>query len=152
MKLLSDSVERTIELGRKIGTRLSGGEFITLIGDLGGGKTHFTKGVAKGLGILEEITSPTFVIERIYESPKKLMLHHFDFYRLGNFDKEVVADIKDLLEDKNNVVIVEWAKNIPDALPDELLQVDFEYAGDDSRNISLTPSGKTYEKLIKDLK
>jgi tRNA threonylcarbamoyladenosine biosynthesis protein TsaE len=152
MKFISGSVEETIELGKKIGEKLGGGEFIALIGDLGGGKTHFTKGVAKGLTIAEEITSPTFVIEQIYESPKKLVLHHFDFYRLGSFDNEIKADIVDLLEDRRNIVLVEWAENISDVLPRELLKIEFEYIDDDSRNVVLTPMGKYYKNLIKGLK
>ena len=152
MQLISNSVEETIELGQKIGEKLAGGEFIVLIGDLGGGKTHFTKGVARGLGITEEITSPTFVIERIYKSTKGLFLHHFDFYRLGQFDKEIIADVADIAEDKQNIIIIEWAKNVPDAIPQGFLQIDFEYVDDNIRNISLSSVGNEYNKLIKDVK
>lgn len=151
MKYLSDSVESTIDLGQKIGRRLKGGEFVALIGDLGGGKTHFTKGIAKGLGIEGEITSPTFVIERIYRSPKGLFLHHFDFYRLGSFDQEIKADITDLLKDKKNIVIVEWAENIPEVIPNKGLQIDFEYKNDQNREIILTPFGEKYKSLIEGL-
>ncbi len=152
MEFTSDSVDETIELGKKIGSRLVGGEFITLIGDLGGGKTHFTKGLAQGLGVREEITSPTFVIERIYETPKRLTLHHFDFYRLGSSDGEIKADIEDLAKDRKNIVVVEWAENIPEILPKELLQIDFEYIDETKRKITLTPKDKGYENLIKGIK
>lgn len=152
MKLSSASVEDTIKLGQEIGLKLVGGEFITLIGDLGGGKTHFTKGLAIGLGIKEEITSPTFVIERIYESPKKIFLHHFDFYRLGSFDEEIKAEVTDLSLDNKNIIVVEWAKNLPKAIPGEYLQVNFEYVDDVSRDINLFPKGNKYSKLIKGIK
>jgi tRNA threonylcarbamoyladenosine biosynthesis protein TsaE len=152
VKHRSNSVENTIELGQNLGVRLGGGEFIALSGDLGGGKTHFTKGIAKGLGITEEITSPTFVIEKTYETPSSLNLHHFDFYRLGSFDREIEAGIADLLLNKNNIVVIEWAKNLPNTLPDELLQINFEYVDDDRRVIELSATGIIYKDIIKGLK
>ncbi len=152
MKRTSHSVTETMNLGQQLGKQLAGGEFMTLIGDLGGGKTHFTKGLAQGLEIQEEITSPTFVLERIYESPQGLNLHHFDFYRLGTFDPEIQADIFDLISSKENIVVVEWANNIPDTIPNEHLEISFVYLGDETREIVITGFGDRYQKLIKDLK
>lgn len=151
MKYLSNSVEKTIKLGERIGQRLTGGEFITLVGDLGGGKTHFVKGLGQGLDITDEITSPTFVIERIYKTSRDLELHHFDFYRLGSFDREIKAKVDDLSSDQKNIVVIEWAKNMPEALPKEYLQIDFEYVDDTTRKIILTTFGSHYEKLAKEI-
>lgn len=142
----------TVKLGKRLGALLSGGEFIVLVGDLGGGKTQFTKGIAKGLGIKETIVSPTFTIERLYASPKNLYLHHFDFYRLEQADMEIESEIRDLARDDQNIIVIEWGKNIPGALPDEYLEIDFIYRGEEKRQINLKPRGVRYQKLIGGLK
>ncbi|MEI7690226.1 MAG: tRNA (adenosine(37)-N6)-threonylcarbamoyltransferase complex ATPase subunit type 1 TsaE [bacterium] len=152
MKFTSDSVEETIRLGEKLGSRLTGGEFIALSGDLGGGKTHFAKGLAIGLGIKQEITSPTFVLERIYESSNGLFFHHFDFYRLASFDQEIQSEIIDLLGDSKNIVAIEWATNVPSSIPGEYLQVNFEYIDDERREITFNTKGLGYDQLIEGLK
>jgi len=152
MKYTSDSVEKTINLGKKLGQRLKGGEFIALSGDLGGGKTHFAKGLANGLGIQQEVTSPTFVLERIYETPGDLFFHHFDFYRLASFDQEIQSEIADLLKDSKNIVAIEWATNVPNSIPQEYLQINFSYKDEQSREISLNAKGLEYVQLIEGLK
>lgn len=152
MKFISESVTKTIDLGKKLGEKLEGGEFITLIGDLGGGKTHFTKGLARGLGVRDEITSPTFVLERIYESSHNMTLHHFDFYRLSAFDPEIQADIYELISNNKNIVVVEWANNIPNTIPKEHLEISFAYLGDNKREITITCQGERYRELIRSIK
>ena len=152
MKFKSSSVDETIALGEKTGQELTGGEIITLVGDLGGGKTYFTKGLAKGLLIREEITSPTFVLERIYETPGGLFLHHFDFYRLIGSDLEIKAEVRELLVDPTNIIVIEWATNIPESIPKENLQIDFSYINEQSRQITLTAHGLKYRKLIERIK
>ena len=151
MKFASDSVEETIRLGEKLGSRLTGGEFIALSGDLGGGKTHFAKGLAIGLGIKQEVTSPTFVLERIYEAPGGLFFHHFDFYRLASFDQEIQSEIADLLGDSKNIVAIEWATNVPKSIPHEYLQVNFEYKNDKSRVVTIKAKGAAYTRLMEGL-
>jgi tRNA threonylcarbamoyladenosine biosynthesis protein TsaE len=150
MKFISKSETETVELGAKIGGRLFGGEVIALIGDLGGGKTQFTKGLGRALGVKEPIISPTFTIERIYGG-NKLTLHHFDFYRLLNDDQEIEEGIYDLLDDSVNVVVIEWAYNLEQVLPDNFLEVKFEYTGENERKIEIITHGNHYEKLIEDL-
>jgi len=152
MKFTSDSVEETIRLGEQLGRRLTGGEFIALSGDLGGGKTHFAKGLAAGLGIKQEVTSPTFVLERIYDTDGSLFFHHFDFYRLASFDQEMQSEIADLLEDPKNIITIEWATNVPESIPHEYLQVIFEYKNDESREITLKAKGAAYARLMEGLK
>lgn len=152
MKYTSDSVEKTINLGKRLGQRLKGGEFIALSGDLGGGKTHFAKGLANGLGIQQEVTSPTFVLERIYETPGGLFFHHFDFYRLPSFDQEIQSEIADLLNDSKNIVVIEWATNVPSTIPQEYIEVNFKYTDDKSREINLNAKGPEYAQLIEGLK
>jgi len=152
MTYTTKSHEETIELGEKLGRLFSGGEFLVLVGDLGGGKTQFTKGIAQGLGIEETVVSPTFTIERIYESPKHLFLHHFDFYRLETFDMEIESEVADLNSDDRNIIVIEWGRNIPGALPEDYLEVSFEYEDDAERKITFRSRGKKYEKLLEELK
>lgn len=152
MKKLSLSVEETTKTGENLGKHLTGGEFIILIGDLGGGKTQFTKGVARGLGIKEMVISPTFVLERIYQSPKNLVLHHLDFYRLGGTESELESGVADVQKDKNAIVVIEWAKNISKIVPNEYLEINFKYLDDNKRELVFVGHGKKYQQLIERLK
>jgi tRNA threonylcarbamoyladenosine biosynthesis protein TsaE len=117
------SFAETVALGFRLGSLLNGGEFIALTGDLGGGKTQFTKGIAAGLGIDETVVSPTFTIERIYKG-RKLELHHFDLYRVLN-DTEIASEIADLSKDDKNVIVIEWPENIDGIAPAENLAINF---------------------------
>lgn len=157
----------TIALGSRLGSRLRGGEFIALTGDLGGGKTQFTKGIAAGLGITETIVSPTFTIERIYcsreqsESRTKdenssqlrsnnITLHHFDLYRTLD-DREVAESIKDLSPDDDNIVVVEWPENIAGIVPENSLRVEFKYTDETTREIVLNSCHPEWERRIQGL-
>lgn len=130
-KFTTKSDQETTALGSKLGASLRGGEFIALTGDLGGGKTQFTKGIAKGLGITETIVSPTFTIERTYGR-----LHHFDLYRTHN-DKEIAEEISDLISDGENIVVVEWPENIEGILPQKYTAVNFRYISENEREITI---------------
>lgn len=150
MNLLSGSAEKTIKLGECIGRLLEGGELLKLTGELGGGKTQITKGIAKGLGVVDKVVSPTFTIERIYKAHENssLELHHFDFYRLSNSDIEISQGLNELIASKNNIIVVEWPENIKDVLPSECLRIEFEYVDDETRKISISAKGEKYEKLL----
>jgi len=105
-----------------LGSRLQGGEVIELRSDLGGGKTTFVKGLAKGAGSKDNVVSPTFTLNRIYQAGR-LQIHHFDFYRLN--DAGILADqLAESLNDANNVVVVEWADVVTDVLPDSWISVE----------------------------
>ena len=112
MEILSKSEKDTFDLGSKISSKLKGGELILLDGDLGCGKTVFTKGLAKGLLIAEEITSPTYVFLRSYRG-EKFTLYHFDFYRIDKPCDLGRIDVEDLIEDKKGIFVVEWPKLFP---------------------------------------
>lgn len=152
-KFITKSDQETIALGSKLGELLCGGEFIALTGDLGGGKTQFTKGIAKGLGIADTIVSPTFTIERVYKSPRhdstdgNLSLHHFDLYRTPG-DWEIAAEIKDLTADDNNIVVVEWPENIEGILPENYLAVEFKYLDENKRELIFESFGKQYDGIL----
>ena len=132
----------TIALGSKLGGLLRGGEFIALTGDLGGGKTQFTKGIALGLGIDETIVSPTFTIERIYNN-----LHHFDLYRTQN-DREIAESIRDLTTDGESTIVIEWPENIEGILPTDYLGIEFIYLDENERELTLTDHGNRSEVLL----
>jgi len=129
---ITKSDQETIALGSKIGATLRGGDFLALTGDLGGGKTQFTKGIAKALGITETVVSPTFTIERVYDN-----LHHFDLYRTEN-DQEIRESILDLQNDSQAIVVVEWPENIQGILPEKHLAINFKYLEENEREITFS--------------
>ena len=111
------SPKETFELGRKIGLEAKAGEIICLDGDLGVGKTVFTQGFAKGLGIDEAVNSPTFTIIQEYEGGR-LPLYHFDVYRIGNPEEMYEIGYEDYFYGQG-VCLIEWAKLIEELIPDE---------------------------------
>ena len=112
---VTNSAKETQKVGTILAKQIKPPIILALISDLGGGKTTFTQGLAKGLGIKEKIVSPTFVLERIYEIPKKnYALHHYDLYRIEPDD--ILID--EILENaRDNIVVIEWAEKIEDQLP-----------------------------------
>lgn len=145
------SIDDTTKLGTKIGKLVNAGDIICLTGDLGTGKTHITKGIALGLDIKEDITSPTFTIVNEYEDGR-LKLNHFDVYRVNDPDEIYAIGFDDYIFSES-VSIIEWANYIEEILPDDFLHINIEKdlsKGDDYRKITLTPYGKRYE-YIKEL-
>jgi len=138
--------EETIKLASRLALLLKPGDVITLEGNLGTGKTLFTKGIASGLGINEMITSPTFTIVKEYEGD--LPLFHMDVYRLEHSDEDIGFAEYFF---GNGVTVVEWAKFIEDYLPSDRLNIEIEYINETSRLIVFKPSGKRYEDIIKEL-
>lgn len=101
--------------------------------DLGGGKTTFVRGLAKGLGSSDHVSSPTFTISKVYKAGQR-ELHHFDFYRLP--DAGLMAhELQDVLSDPQAIVVVEWADVVRDVLPAERLTITFAKQADDSRTL-----------------
>lgn len=131
-ELYTYSEEETIDYARKLAEGLCAGSFISLSGDLGAGKTAFTKGIAQGLGINETIVSPTFTILRIYETGR-LPLYHFDVYRIG-VDELAETDFYEFAFG-GGVCVCEWAELIESELPDVRIDVKIERAGEDARRI-----------------
>lgn len=133
------SPKETFELGRKIGLEAKAGEIICLDGDLGVGKTVFTQGIAKGLGIDEAVNSPTFTIIQEYDEGR-LPLYHFDVYRIGNPEEMYEIGYEDYFYGQG-VCLIEWAKLIEELIPDEakivLIEKDLEN-GLDYRKITVS--------------
>ena len=110
---------------------------IELVGDVGAGKTTFTKGLARGLEITEEITSPTFTILKVYENSRGLKLVHYDFYRLEN-PGIMVEDLFENLQDPQTVTVIEWADTVSEILPANHLRLEILINDDGSRTLNLT--------------
>ena len=121
MTVESFHAQETFALGRKIGEKASPGQVYTLIGDLGTGKTVFTQGVAKGLGIEETVNSPTFTILQIYEGGR-LPFYHFDVYRIGCVEEMDEIGYEDYFYG-NGLCIVEWAERIRELIPAQARQI-----------------------------
>ncbi len=137
MEYRTDSVLQTEALGERLGRALKGGTVIAYTGDLGAGKTAFTRGLARGLGIPGQVTSPTFTIVNEYEGGR-LPLFHFDMYRLGSSDELFDIGWEDYLA-RNGVCAVEWSENVDDALEDGCVRVEIRRGEtDDQRLIRIT--------------
>lgn len=124
MIIESHSERETYELGLKFGREAQAGQVITLVGDLGVGKTVFTKGLAEGLGVLEPVSSPTFTIVQIYEEGR-LPLYHFDVYRIGDAEEMDEIGYEDYFYGEG-VCLIEWANLIEEILPEHRTQVRIE--------------------------
>ena len=111
---------------------------IELIGDVGAGKTTFVRGLAKGLGITSEITSPSFTISKSYARPDRKTLTHYDFYRLSD-PGLMREDLEESLKNPNNLTVVEWGESVSDLLPENRIIIIINYADDGSRNIEVRP-------------
>jgi len=141
-KITTKNEEETIELAQNFESEKFPNMVICLRGDLGSGKTIFTKGIADALGITETITSPTFNIIKEYEG--EMPLYHMDVYRLN-------GKVDDLgLEEyykKGGVVVIEWADMIEDYLPEERLDINIKAVDEDVRVIKIIPHGSKYEEM-----
>lgn len=138
MTFTTHSAAETEALGERLAARLTGGEVIAYTGDLGAGKTAFTRGLARGLGIADRVTSPTFTIVNEYEGGR-LPLFHFDMYRLSSSDELYDIGWEDYLA-RGGVCAVEWSEIVSDALEEnELIRVDIKNeCGNDDRTITVT--------------
>ena len=131
MKKIIKSTTDMIDFGAKLGAELRGGEVIELIGDVGAGKTTFTKGLAKGLAIAETVQSPSFTISRVYDG--RLELVHYDFYRLNNAGV-MALELADNLSDAEKVVVIEWAETVADILPKERIRIKISSPSETERD------------------
>lgn len=146
-KITSKSEKNTIELAENFEAEKIRNMVICLNGDLGSGKTVFTKGFAAALGIDEVITSPTFNIIKEYYSGE-MPLFHMDVYRLeDNKDNIGISDYFN----KDGITIIEWADMIKDYLPEERLEISFKVAGENSRIIKIVPYGQQYIDMCEDV-
>lgn len=141
-----NNLEETIKLGNSLGKLLKANMLITLSGDLGAGKTTFTKGIGQGLGIEKIINSPTFTILKQYSG--RLNLSHFDAYRLEGQDDDLGFEE---IFDSDDVCVVEWANYIEEILPVQRLEIIIKKIDEDVREFTFKAIGRRYEQLMEDL-
>lgn len=136
------------QLAASVAACLRGGDVLELVGDVGTGKTTFTKALAGSLGITDNVQSPTFTISSIYDAPSGVRLAHYDFYRLS--DPGVMRDeLREAVGDDTAITVLEWADVVADVLPDDRLTIHFEYLLDESsRRVRLVAHGARAEQII----
>jgi tRNA threonylcarbamoyladenosine biosynthesis protein TsaE len=131
----TDSYEKTVALGERLGKKLKGGDVVAFFGSLGMGKTAFTTGIAKGMGLDDAVSSPTFAIVNVYG--KNSQLCHFDMYRVDSWEDLYSTGFFDYL-DMGSVLAVEWSENIENALPENAIRITIEKGeGDNDRVIKI---------------
>ncbi len=133
-ELISRSEEDTLGFGNELGGRAVKGTVYAITGDLGSGKTVLAKGIARGLGIHEDITSPTFTLLEVYDAP--LPLYHFDLYRVENIREFDYLGFEEYWEGKG-VSVIEWAEKAQTLLPDSTIRIRLEYLDGTSRKITV---------------
>ena len=133
----SHSEAETERIGAELAVTLAAGDVVALFGDLGAGKTAFCRGLARGMGITQRVTSPTFTIVNEYtENAAAQPLFHFDMYRLGGSDELFELGFDDYVE-RGGIVAVEWSERIADALPPTAITVKITHAGENERTIEV---------------
>ena len=151
IEIISESAEQTWEIARFIGGKLRKGDVLALSGELGSGKTCFTGGLARGLGVDEkyQITSPTFTL--INEYPARCKLYHFDVYRLNGY-----SEFEDLGYEEyfcgDGIVVIEWAEKIAQIRPADTFFISFKYLDENKRRIVIKGQEKRMKELAIDTK
>ena len=155
---VSTTTEQTIALGQILGKLLQAGDVLVLTGDLGAGKTQLTKGIAAGMGVTDDVTSPTFTIEMVYEGTT-MPLYHFDLYRLNDPDQLEDTGLYDALE-SDGPTIIEWGEQFAEQIGERTLDVyvsrlsEEELESDDAeprRQVRFIPQNARGEEIIQSL-
>jgi tRNA threonylcarbamoyladenosine biosynthesis protein TsaE len=135
LSLDTNDPQQTEQVAETIGRRLKGGEVIELVGDLGAGKTTFVRGLVRGAGSEDHVSSPTYTISKVYKA-KKLWLNHFDFYRLQ--DAGIIEhEISESITDGDAVTVIEWGGVVVHVLPEDRLTINFIRTGEEKRQVVL---------------
>ena len=134
LKYTTHSPDETIALGRFIGSKLKGGDIIAYRGGLGAGKTTITHGIAQGMGLKDDVSSPTFALVNEYRG--KINLYHFDMYRINSGLDLETTGFYDYM-DSDSVLAIEWSENIAGELPDNIITITIKRIDDDTREIEI---------------
>ncbi len=164
-QLVTHSAAATQDLGQLLGRSLSPGQVVALSGDLGAGKTTFTQGIGRGLGVRERITSPTFTLVNEYVGRDGITLIHTDSYRLGEMTDPASDDdsasqeaatfgMEEILDRPDAVIVIEWAERLQSLLPDDYLEVRLAHLPDEeeSRAIAFLPHGPNAAESVDRIK
>lgn len=150
--LITHSAEETEQIGVALGRAMQPGDVVALIGDLGAGKTCLTRGIARGLGIQDPVTSPTFILVAEYRTARGFPLYHADCYRLGDAaaaEAESIGLAEMLPGD--GVTVVEWAERISRLLPDDTLRIELIATDESERQMTAQASGQRSRSLLQTL-
>lgn len=150
MEVISRSADQTRRIGMRLGSLLSAGDVVHLIGDLGSGKTTFVQGVARGWGSLDAASSPTFVLVNVYRRADSKRLYHLDAFRLSGPQEAADLDLDMLIA--SGPLVVEWAERIRSALPEQRLRIHFTYVDEYQRDLVLTAHGERYKQIVENLR
>ena len=131
IRIISDSAAETERIGERLAAKLNGDEVIALFGGLGMGKTALTRGLARGLGVDDGVSSPTFALVNEYRG--KIPIYHFDMYRVQSWDDLYSTGFFDYID--NGVLVIEWSENIEGALPENALRVTISRGEHDEQRI-----------------
>ena len=156
LDVITHSPGQTRELGAALARRLSPGDLVLLSGTLGSGKTTFIQGIAMGLSINDQVTSPTFTLVAEYTGggvDGSLQLHHVDLYRLGGESGDLESfGLEEVLDDPDAVTAVEWPQRAAAILPDEYLLVELDPVADSKRRVRFIGRGRRYQQLVSELR
>ena len=136
--IITKSEKETFDFAKDFAKELKGGEVIFLEGDLGAGKTVFTKGLCQGLGYEKNVSSPTFVLMRVYELEKSKKINticHVDAYRLGSEDELLDIGINDYINNPETIVVIEWSERIKKKIAEKIIKVKISFKNETSREI-----------------
>ncbi len=139
MRFYSHSVKETQKIGQALAHQLKPGDVLLMLGDMGVGKSEFTRGLARGLGVTGYVTSPTFTILQVHDEGR-LPLYHFDWYRLSDVEELYELSMDEYLYGEG-VAVIEWPSKAEEAIPETYLQVELIPQGEEERTIVLTPIG-----------
>ena len=141
-KIISRSEAETEAFASALASELPRGTVIALEGDLGAGKTVFSRGFARGLGITEPVSSPTYTIVQEYPLPGGGMLYHLDLYRIDDSRSALAFGVDEFLDDPGSIALVEWPERIADILPAEAVRIEIRHLSDSGREICVTRPGR----------
>lgn len=144
------STEDMISFGQMVGDNINCACVIELIGDVGAGKTTFVKGLAVGVGVAENVQSPSFTINREYSAKNNLFLSHYDFYRLS--DAGVMTDELNESLAANNIVVIEWSDVVKNTLPQDRLIINITTIDENTRKLELSSGGAVSDSLLERIK
>ncbi len=146
LEVCTENLKQTHELGEKIGRAAVRNMVFLLDGDLGAGKTTLTQGIARGLGVRRNVTSPTFTILKVYQG--RMPLYHIDAYRLEGTVQDLGFD--ELMEDEG-LTVIEWSQYVSYLIPEEYMKITITLLEEDSRKFVFEACGAQYEKLLEDI-
>lgn len=150
MEIQANNQQELKVFGARLGEALSGGEVIELVGDVGAGKTTLVKAIAAGMGIMGDISSPSYTLSQVYEAPSGLRLMHYDFYRLH--DPGILAnELAENIADTRVVTAVEWGGIVAGVLPPDRLQIRIVPLSETARQLTVTAYGSKGTALLERL-